>query len=121
MGVHRSKGWIWLASRPLDVLVWSQAGSWVGLEWAATWMAGVLADPESRLKPEERSGLAAKLAALHPLFGDRCCEVTILGVDPDRSAFLESLHDCLCTAQEVEAWRHGATFEDPWPQSVRRV
>lgn len=121
LGVHRSKGWMWLASRPLDVLVWSQAGSWVQLEWAATWKAGILVDPSARLLPEERAGLAASLAQLDPRFGDRHCELTIIGLERDRRAFAEALTACLCTDEEVVAWQEGVTFEDPWPQSIRRV
>lgn len=121
LGVHRSKGWMWLASRPLDVLVWSQAGSWVQLEWAATWKAGILVDPAARLLPEERAGLAASLAQLDPVFGDRHCELTIIGLERDRSAFAQALAVCFCTDEELEAWEEGATFEDPWPQSIRRV
>ncbi|MCE2953834.1 MAG: CobW family GTP-binding protein [Gemmatimonas sp.] len=121
LGVHRSKGWIWLASRPLDVLVWSHAGSWVGLEWAATWKAGILLDPAARLLPEERAGLTAALAQLDPVFGDRHCELTIIGVEPDRTAFADALRHCLCTDAEVAAWQNGERFDDPWPQTIRRV
>ncbi len=121
LGVHRSKGWMWLASRPLDVLVWSQAGSWVQLEWAATWKAGILVDPAARLLPEERAGLAASLAELDPAFGDRHCELTIIGLERDRAAFADALMACFCTEPELVAWHEGATFDDPWPQSIRRV
>ncbi|HMS03782.1 MAG TPA: GTP-binding protein, partial [Gemmatimonadaceae bacterium] len=79
VGVHRSKGWLWLASRPLDVLVWHQSGSHVALEWAATWKAGILEDTSARLRPEERHALTAQVRALHPVFGDRHCELTIIG------------------------------------------
>jgi G3E family GTPase len=121
LGVHRSKGWMWLASRPLDVLVWSQAGSWVQLEWAATWKAGILVDPSARLLPEERDGLKASLAQLDPIFGDRHCELTIIGLERDRQAFASALSACFCTDEELVAWQEGATFDDPWPQSIRRV
>jgi G3E family GTPase len=121
LGVHRSKGWLWLASRPLDVLVWSQAGSHIGLEWAATWKAGILADPEARLLPEERRGLEAQMRALHPTFGDRHCELTLIGHTRDRTHFAELLRECLCTEAEIAAWQRGAPFADPWPRSLRRV
>lgn len=121
MGVHRSKGWLWLASRPLDVLVWSQAGSHVGLEWAATWKAGILDDPDARMLPEERRGLAQQMQALHPVFGDRHCELTIIGHLSDRERFVDALHACLCRDNEIEAWQRGETFEDPWPRTIRKV
>lgn len=121
LGVHRSKGWLWLASRPMDVLVWSQAGSWVGLEWAATWKAGILDDPEARLLPEERDGLRAALAAQDSRFGDRHCELTVIGERDDRLAFAEALVDCLCTEAEIASWQAGDAFEDPWPRTIRRI
>ena len=120
-GVHRSKGWLWLASRPLDVLVWSQAGSYVGLEWTATWKAGILADPDGRLLREEREALTASLASQHPVFGDRHCELTIIGTAPDRHHFTEALRASICTDDEVAAWRAGAAFDDPWPRTMRRT
>jgi len=121
LGIHRSKGWLWLASRPLDVLVWSQAGSYLGLEWAGTWKAGVLEDPDARLRPDEREALATQVSAVHPLFGDRHCELTFIGHAAERAAFRAQLHACLCTDDEVSAWQQGATFDDPWPSRIRRI
>jgi G3E family GTPase len=121
IGVHRSKGWLWLASRPLDVLVWHQSGSHVALEWAATWKAGILEDSSARLRPEERQALTAQVRALHPVFGDRHCELTIIGHARDRAAFRQPLMDCFCTDDEIAAWQQGARFDDPWPQTLRRV
>lgn len=121
IGVHRSKGWLWLASRPLDVLVWHQSGSHVALEWAATWKAGILEDSSARLRPEERQALTAQVRAMHPVFGDRHCELTIIGHARDRAAFRQPLMDCFCTDDEIAAWQQGARFDDPWPQTLRRV
>jgi G3E family GTPase len=121
LGVHRSKGWLWLASRPMDVLLWNQAGSYFGLEWVATWKAGVLIDPEARLFPEERAALAERLAQTHPVFGDRHIELTVIGAARDRAVFLRELQTCLCTDDEVAAWRDGMPFDDPWPRTIRRV
>jgi G3E family GTPase len=121
LGVHRSKGWLWLASRPLDVLVWNQAGSHIGLEWAATWKAGILADPEARLLPEERRGLEAQMHTLHPIFGDRHCELTLIGHMRERTHFSALLQECFCTDAEIAAWQRGEPFADPWPTSLRRV
>jgi G3E family GTPase len=121
VGVHRSKGWVWLASRPLDVFVWHQAGSQLGLEWVATWKAGILDDPDARLDPHEREALAQKVFAVHPVFGDRHCELTIIGQYAERMRFAELLRECFCHDAEVAAWQRGATFDDPWPRTLRRV
>ena len=121
LGLHRSKGWLWLASRPLDVLVWNQSGSHFGLEWSGTWRAAMLADPDGHLLPDERAALAARLATAHPIFGDRACELTIIGAAADRAVFLEDLRACLCTEAEIAAWQRGDEFPDPWPKTIRQV
>ncbi|MBM3379309.1 MAG: GTP-binding protein [Betaproteobacteria bacterium] len=121
VGIHRSKGWLWLASRPLDVLVWSQAGSYLGLEWAGTWKAGVLADPDARLRPEERQALAVHVQSVHRVFGDRHCEMTFIGHANARAAFRTQLEACLCTDREIDAWTQGASFDDPWPTRIRSI
>jgi G3E family GTPase len=121
LGVHRTKGWLWLASRPMDVLLWNQAGSYFGLEWVATWKAGVLIDPDARLFPEVRAALTERLAKAHPVFGDRHCELTVIGASRDRATFLRELQQCLCTDDEVVAWQSGTTFHDPWPKTLRRT
>lgn len=121
LGIYRSKGWLWLASRPLDVLVWNQSGSYFGLEWSGTWRAAMLTSAENTLMPEERAALQERLAGAHPLFGDRGCELTVIGNAHDRAIFLEELRACFCTEAEVEAWRCGDVFPDPWPKTFRKV
>jgi len=122
LGIHRTKGWLWLVSRPSDVLVWNQSGSCFGLEFTATWKAAILlAEKSDRLLPDERAQFAAKLAEAHPIFGDRQCELTIIGTAGDRAIFLEDLRACLCTGEEIAAWLRGETFPDPWPKTFREV
>jgi len=119
LGIYRSKGWLWLASRPDDVLVWNQAGSWFGLGFSGTWRSALL--HESSLLPEERTALQTRLAAAHPIFGDRGCELTVIGTARDRAVFLAELQACLCDENEVAAWQNGDSFPDPWPQTFRKI
>ena len=121
LGLHRSKGWLWLASRPKDVFVWNQSGSHLGLEWAATWKAAILEDKAAPFTPEEMAGLAESVASAHPIFGDRACELTLIGTASDRAIFLEELHACFCTEEEIAAWQRGDEFPDPWPKTTRKV
>jgi G3E family GTPase len=121
LGIHRSKGWLRMASRPLDVLIWNLAGSHIALERSATWNAEILQDPESGLLPEEQRGLEAQLRTMHPAFGDRHCERTFIGHGHDRARVVAALQACLCTVDEVAAWQRGAPFADPWPTTRRRV
>lgn len=124
VGVFRSKGFIWLPTRSDEVLLWSQAGSFVGLELLGYWKAALLADPNAQLLAEERAALREFVAKTHPTFGDRGCEVTVIGAARDRAIFMRDLRACLCTDEEVRRWqRSGAAcgIPDPWPKQLRRI
>lgn len=118
LGIYRSKGFLWLASRPRDVLLWNQSGGTLGLELLGIWRAAVLAD--NRLLPEENEALRQQLANAHPVFGDRINELTIIGTTRDREIFTTGLQACLCTPEEVTLWQSGSTFPDPWPVKMAR-
>ena len=118
IGLFRSKGFIWFASRPGHVLLWNQAGGAMGLEFLATWRTYVL-ENDARLLAEERDHLRKQLEALHPLFGDRSCELTLIGHERDLDIFGNELMDCFCTDTEIEHWRNGGTFPDPWPANLK--
>jgi len=81
----------------------------------------MLADPDARLLREEVAALRTRLADAHPVFGDRSCDLTVIGTARDRAVFLTGLLSCLCTDEEVAAWQRGETFPDPWPKTFRKV
>ncbi|MEM7376547.1 MAG: GTP-binding protein [Pseudomonadota bacterium] len=120
-GLYRTKGFLWLASRPADVLLWQQSGSQIALEKTGIWRAEVAENHDGELLPEEVSQLRAQLDDEHPVFGDRHTELTLIGLAADREAFLSVLRAALCTEAEVAAWQQGVGFPDPWPKTVRRV
>lgn len=119
IGIFRTKGFLWLASRPDDVLLWNQAGGTMGLEYLGTWRAAVLA--HGNLLPEEAAELRRRLAGAHPLFGDRGNELTVIGKKRDLEIFSTGLRECFCTPGEVEAWRQGGGFSDPWPKTLKVI
>lgn len=120
-GIHRSKGFIWLASRDREVLVWQQAGGSIEMELTAYWKAALVTNPDGKLLPGEVQRLREELKESHPLFGDRSCELTVIGAAADRAVFVRELMNCFCTDAEVAAWREGGSFEDPWPRTLRMV
>jgi len=120
-GVYRTKGFVWLASRPADVLLWQQSGSQIALELTGMWRAAVAQNRDGKLLPEEVAHLQVKLQDQHPLFGDRNNELTVIGLKPACEAFFAALEDALCTDAEIAAWQDGESFADPWPQSIRRI
>ena len=101
-GLYRTKGFLWLASRPGDALLWQQSGSQISLELKGKWRAEVVKNKDNSLLNEEVEGLKKKLEKTHPLFGDRNNELTLIGLKRDREAFLSALNSALCTEEEVK-------------------
>lgn len=120
-GLYRTKGFLWLASRPGQVLLWQQSGSQIALELTGYWRAEMVHNRSGELLPEEVEHLKAKLEQEDPVFGDRHNELTLIGLEAAREAFLAALQDALCTDEEVAAWQRGEEFPDPWPKSIRRI
>ena len=119
IGIFRTKGFLWFASRPADVLLWNQAGGAMGLEFLSTWRSAILTD--ARLLPEERQHLEQQLSNAHPIFGDRGCELTVIGTERDREIFCAEMQTCFCAAAEITMWQNGKTFPDPWPKSLKTL
>jgi len=120
-GLYRTKGFLWIASRSQDVLLWQQSGSQIALELTGTWRAEVVKNKDDKLLPEEVELLKTQLKKEHPTFGDRFNEITLIGLNTARNAFYEALQHALCTDEEIEAWKNGDMFTDPWPQSVKII
>ena len=120
-GVYRTKGFLWLASRPADVLLWQQSGSQIDLEFTGTWKAEIVQNRDGQLIPEEVEHLQAKLSTQHPVFGDRQNELTVIGIKNACESFYSILEDALCTDEEITAWQNCASFPDPWPKTIRRI
>ena len=120
-GLYRTKGFLWLASRPGDVLLWQQSGSQIALELTGFWRAELAKNPDGKLLPEEIEHLKKLVEAKHPTFGDRHNKLTLIGLRPEREGFMAALKEALCTDEEIAAWQNGETFPDPWPKSLRNV
>ncbi|TDC31881.1 GTP-binding protein [Micromonospora sp. 15K316] len=109
-GVLRSKGFLWLASRPEVQALWSQAGPSgrcdpVGIP--------IVVSGEWPDDPAERAELKARW---HPVFGDRQQELVLIGVGLDAVGLRTALNGCLLTEAEIAAgedvWR---SLADPFP------
>ena len=119
-GLYRTKGFLWLASRPGDVLLWQQSGSQIALEFMGWWRAELALNRDGKLLPEEVEHLCHRLRTADPVFGDRHNELTLIGLPAARDVFARALQDCLCTEEEVRAWKNGVSFNDPWPATMRQ-
>lgn len=112
--VVRSKGFFWLASRPDQALLWSQAGGSLRYDPIGTWWAAI--------PPHEREAMPAfqeqkeRLSRTwSPLWGDRKNELVFIGQDLDHERLRAQLERCLLRDWEIDAWREGEPFEDPFP------
>lgn len=112
--VIRSKGLFWLASRPNYALSWSQAGGSVKADGAGSWWAAI-PKQERILYPDYLENEADIRARWHSDFGDRVIELVIIGQDLDEKQISEELEECLLTREEVDAWKKGHKFNDPFP------
>lgn len=116
--IIRSKGLFWLASRPEQALVWSQAGGSSQADSAGVWWSSMpfkeriqyLAFIENQDQIEED---------WDKTFGDRKNEIVFIGQHIDEEQIMSELNACLATDKELAnpMWRTG--YDDEWP--VQRV
>ncbi len=118
IGIYRSKGFFWLPTRDNLMLLWNQTGGSVGLEIVNYWKISALEDDSLNLSAWEKDAMRAKLTQAHPDFGDRRCQLTVIGDELELDAFVEALQTCFCTDDETAAWQAGEDFADPWPKTV---
>ncbi|HHU7932825.1 TPA: GTP-binding protein, partial [Escherichia coli] len=121
MGVYRSKGFFWLPGRDDLALLWNQSAGSISLALIGYWKAGVLEHTDNNLTREERSALQRHIDTASGRFGDRCCQLTIIGNATEVNDFTHALSLCLLTEEEIQWWMSGGVFPDPWPQKVTRL
>ncbi|MFN0107207.1 MAG: zinc metallochaperone GTPase ZigA [Bryobacteraceae bacterium] len=111
-GVIRAKGFLWIASRPEIMGVFSCAGISVTIDPMAQWYA----DLPKEEWPEDAETLDQLASLWDPEFGDRRQEIVLIGIEMDEAALRADLDHCLLTDDELalgrDAWR---TFPDPLP------
>lgn len=112
--VVRSKGFFWLASRPGQALFWSQAGGSLRYDPAGSWWAAI--PPEERVRmPGFLENFENLQKRWSPIWGDRKNELVFIGQDVEEEKVLADLKRCLLRDWEVEMWREGELFTDPFP------
>jgi G3E family GTPase len=114
VGIIRSKGLFYLASRKDTAISWSQAGGSLKAEAIGVWWAS--------MPFQQRIKYASYLdnqrlveSKWDKRFGDRNNEVVIIGQDLDEAGIMEELENCLLKEEELERWFDGEFFEDNWP------
>jgi G3E family GTPase len=95
-GLLRAKGFVWLASRPDDVIHYSMAGSSGRVEYAGRWLAAL---PKEEW-PDDEEECRRVLADWDEVSGDRKQELVLIGIGIDHDAIRESLDRCLLSDSE---------------------
>jgi len=119
--IYRSKGFFWLASRDKISLLWSQAAGSISLELIGYWRTGIVEDENHRLTEIEIKLLKKQLQGETGRFGDRHCDLTVIGHEEQVDRFTEALKACFLTDEEMEQYKRGDDFEDPWPQRIVKM
>lgn len=112
-GTLRSKGHFWLASRPDQMGLWSQAGSSASIEAAGPWLAAIPQEQWQEHWDLDSESLAEVQANWDPQFGDRGQELTLVGAP---EGLLKVLESCLLTDEELALGRnYWQNSSDPFP------
>ncbi len=119
--IYRSKGFFWLASRNSDSLLWNQAAGGINLELIGTWKVAIIENENNGLLKEELKSIKEQLKTKLGAFGDRCCDLTIIGHKDHVTQFSEKLKSCFLTNDEIIKWKNGVKFKDPWPTNIVRI
>ena len=112
-GVVRSKGYLWIATRPHHCGIWAQAGASLKIDPGGYWFAAVEKErwPDN---PETREWIEGNW---DEEVGDCRQEIVFIGVSMKKETIERVLDDALVTEEEMNAGtEHWFTFDDPLPE-----
>jgi G3E family GTPase len=113
--ILRSKGFFWLASRPKEMMIWSQAGGLFQLSPGGAWWV----DTPKDLWPDDHESIQQIKKDWDEKEGDRRQELVFIGTDMNKKEMIESLDQCLLTPSEMALGpNEWLNFEDPFPELV---
>ena len=116
--IIRSKGLFWLASRPNQALIWSQAGGSLRAESAGIWWSSMTFQERIQsISFVENQEEIEKDWDIR--YGDRKNEIVFIGKNMDQELITKELNMCLLNEIELQekSWEKG--YLDKWP--VERV
>ena len=119
--IYRSKGFFWLASRDKFSLLWNQAAGGINLEIIGSWRSGIIEDENHGLSEMEIKILEEQIDKEDRIFGDRHCDITVIGDQTQVDRFTNALKSCFLNDQEIELWKNDYKFDDPWPKNISRL
>lgn len=98
--MHRSKGWLWFATRPQQAGSWNTAGAMLRVEYEQDWYCEL---PEEEWAPDEEVAAAIRKDFVGE-WGDRRQEIVFIGEGLDERKIAKLLDTCLLTDKEFRKW-----------------
>lgn len=113
--IIRSKGLLWIASRPEQAINWSQAGGSMKAEGAGVWWASMpLSERMTFQNFTDNQDIIEERWTRD--FGDRLNELVFIGIALNENETRKILEKCLCTADEIMDLQDGFfSNKDPFP------
>ena len=112
--VFRSKGFLWLATRPKNIGEWSQAGMMLTVSNGGNWFI----DLPEEMWPTEPDVVAAVKKDFQGDLGDKRQELVFIGQfnSQDEQLITEQLNACLLTQKELKKYKkfEMGNWNDPW-------
>lgn len=113
-GVVRSKGTFWIASRPDQTGVWSQAGGSCSAHFAGHWFASI---PKDDWEFETEDDYQTFLSEWDDTFGDRQQEIVLIGQNMNQNELTALLDACLLNDSELsKGSAYWQAFGDQFPE-----
>jgi len=112
--IIRSKGIFWIASRPDNAILWSQAGGSLKAEIYGRWWASVSLKQRA-MSQEYMDNQDFIQEKWEEDWGDRMNELVFIGQDMDKEQITSDLDQCLLTDFEIMQMQDGVEFQDDWP------
>jgi G3E family GTPase len=110
-GVVRTRGRLWLANRPDQVMWLESAGGGLRVACAGKWLAAMTAAEEAETDSERR--IFAELQWEYR-FGDRHTAMTVLVCGAEPTEILDALGGALLTDRELAAPQEWSRYQDPF-------
>ena len=118
LSIIRSKGLFWMASRPKQALIWSQAGGSLKADSAGVWWSSMpfknriqqIAFIENQIEIEKEWDKS---------YGDRKNEIVFIGQNMNKNLICSHLEQCLLNKEELKTKKWERGYDDNWP--VERV
>ncbi|UZT99193.1 GTP-binding protein [Chryseobacterium fluminis] len=116
-GILRAKGIFWLASRPGDVLNFSQAGGSLRLEKAGVWWCSMplIHRMQYSVFVENQTFIEERW---DKVWGDRMNELVFIGQELDKEQIYRDLQSCLINDNESKLVKEKRYFKDPFPKNI---